>query len=274
MAQSNASNTTEESQQTTGFISILATDGVGWHKLVDISIASITGYNMWLDPEADRLTYTVYNGVAGYNTLRYIQLQTLTDLPYDSYPTSGTQNLYSSYFDLGMPRVPKSFASLTIGGNFPTNTSVTAYYRVDDTTTWTSIGTYTSDMQETDLPASTTGKKIQFKLKLTTTSAASTPIVKRIILKCMIRPDVLYGVTCEVMVSDNLSDHQWKMLGLTADEIRTALKAARSSVPPITLTDIYGVSGTAYLSSLRFFVVAYEDTEDVQAVARCTFTYV
>ena len=274
MAQSNAANTTEESQQTTGFVSILATNGVGWHKLIDISITSITGYNMWLDPEADRLTYTVYNGVAGYNTLRYVQLQTLTDLPYDNYPTTGTQNFYSSYFDLGMPRVPKSFASLTLGGAFPTGTSVIAYYRTDATTSWTSIGTFTSDMQEVDFATGVTGKKIQFKLTLATTSAASTPIVKRLIMKCMIRPDVLYGVTCEVMVSDNLADHQFKMLGLTADDIRTALKSARSSVPPITLVDIYGVSGTAYLSSLRFFVVAYEDTEDVQAVARCTFTYV
>lgn len=273
MAQSNEANTNETYEGTTGFVSILATDGVGWHKLLSTTDTTPSDYNMWLDPVYDRIYYWTLDS-GGTGQLRYIQLQTLSDLPYSVYSTSEISNWYSSYFDLGMERVPKSWASLTLSGDFPTGTSVYAYFRTDDTTSWTYIGIFDSDMEEIDLPSGTEGKKIQFKLRLKTTTATNSPWIKHIIMKVMIRPEVLYGVHCDIIVATDVLDQNRHKIGLTGPQVRTALKSARDSVSPITLEDIQGVSGSCYLASLQFMTMGYVDSNDVQYIARCTFIYV
>lgn len=277
--QSNAANSDETSQSTAGFGAVFATDGVGWHKVYDFEENDVVAhYGLILDPTKDRLL--VFYNTDGANPLwpaaydvKYIQFQTLSDLPYAAYPTTGDHNLYTSIYTFGLKRIPKSFASLTLGADYDTGTSVDVEYRIEGGS-WTALGTFTSDMQEIAFPDSTTGKDIQFKLNLQTNNSAYTPVVKNVIIKMMLRPDVLYGVTLDVMISDDLSDPKRKQLGLTAKEIRAALKSARSSVSPIEFTDLYGDTADAYLASLRFIIVAYEDMDAVQSIARCTLVYV
>lgn len=276
LGQSNAANSDESATEgTAGFISLLATDGVGWHKVLDVPFTSIPSeYDMWLDPVNDYL-YIYGLNASGNPEVWYVQFEELSDYPEAAaYPTGTFYNLYTSWFTFNMPRIPKSFASVTIGGFYPTNTSIQVSYRVTDGAAWTVLGTSSTDMEELDFPAGTTGKKIQLKIGLKTTSASATPVVKKIILKLMLRPDVLYGVSCDVIVSDDLSDPNRLVGRMTAKEIRAGLKACRSSVAPITLQDIHGDSASAYLSSVRFLTVAYEDMDAVQQIARCTFVYV
>jgi hypothetical protein len=276
LGQSNAANATEEAatEGATGFVSLLASDGVGWHKLMDLPVTTPSDFNMWLDPYDDYIYLYAYDSSSN-GTMWRVPLQTYSDLPQPTYPTTGTQNWYSSYHDYGMKRIPKSFASVTLQGDFPTNTSVTIFYRRDATTTWTQLGSaVTADMTETNFPAGTTGKRIQLKLVLDTTTASATPIVKSIIVKVMLRPTVLYGITCDIIISDNISDHRSRMLGHTAAELRAALISARDSVAPITLVDLIGDSNSVYLASLRFGVLGYTDSEVVQEVAHCTFVFV
>lgn len=273
LGQSNAANSDETTETTTGFTSLLATDGVGWHKLIDLPVTTPTQFGAWIDADGDAMYLHAYSGTDGY--LWKVQLQTYSDLAYASYATSGTYNFYSPYYDLGMRRIPKSFATLVLHGEFPTGTQVAAAYRVDTATGWTALGTaFTSDMQEVSFPSTLTGKRIQFRLTLSTTTAANTPIIKAIIIKVMMRPTVKYGVTCDVLISDNLSDQNRQLVGHTASEIKAALMSARDSVTPITFVDIYGTSYSAYLASLRFEVLAYEDSDAVQSVAKCTFVFV
>lgn len=278
LAQCNTSNASDESEEATNFVALLATDGVGWHKLWTMPLTTPTGFGMWLDPYANKL-FVYGKPTTGAAVLYSFQFQAYSDLPYDTYPITGSQTWYSSYFDCGYPRIVKSFESLTIHGEFPSTantTTVTCEYRTDDATTWTALsGTFNSDMDEVFFPSTVQGKRIQLRLTLDTTSASYTPCIKAVILKLMIRPDVLYGVTCDVLVSDKLSDQNRRMLGLTAAQIRTALKATRASTAPITLRDVHGSSNSAYLASLRFNVVEYEDTPDeIQEIARCSFVYV
>jgi hypothetical protein len=273
LGQSNVSNATDEPATETGaFVSLMATDGVGWHKLLDVKTVSPNHFNLWLDADSDYLYWQARAGTTG--TLYRIPFQALSDLPVDSYPITGDHNWYSSYFDFGMRRIPKSFSSLTLHGRYPTGTTVVAQFRLDTTTAWTTLGTFTTDFQEIAFPAATKGKRVQVRLNLKTTIPTATPYIKAIIIKLMMRPDVLYGVSTDVLISDNLSDQNRLMLGLTAVQIRAALKSARASVSPITLRDIYGNSAEAYLASLRFVVVEYEDADAVQAIARCTFVFV
>jgi hypothetical protein len=276
LGQSNAANATEEAatEAATGFVSLLATDGVGWHKLMDLPVTTPSSFNMWLDPYEDLIyIYTDDTDSKGY--LYTIQLQTYSDLPHPSYPVTGTQNWYSSWHTYGMQRIEKSFGSVSLQGEFPTNTSVTVFYRRKETQAWVQLGSaVTADMVEQDFPVGITGKRIQLKLVFDTTSATVTPIVKAIIMKVMLRPTVLYGITCDIIVSDNLSDQRRVQLGHTAAEIRAALISARDSVDPITLVDIVGDSNSAYLASLRFGVIEYEDSALTQEVAHVTFVFV
>jgi len=274
MGQSNASNSNETLENNAGFVAVMAHDGVGWHKLLDFpdNAAAPSDYGMWLDQVNDRLYF--YACISGDPELYYTRLQTLSDIPYASYPTSTYCNLYTSYYSFSLPRIPKSFASVTLGGDFPTDTSVRLQYRIDDTTTWTTLGTFDEDMEEISFPNSTTGKKIQYRVQLYTTSSSATPVVKKLITKLMLRPEVLYGVTLDVIVADSISDPNRLICGLNAKQIRAALKSARDSIQPITFQDIYGESAYAYLASIRFISVAYEDMDNVQMVARCTVVYV
>ena len=273
LGQSNEANSDETTQATTGFVSLLIHDGIGWHKPIDVPITTPGSFDAWLDATHD-VIYIYAATAAGVGSLFKVQVQTYSDIPYADYPTSGTHNLYTSYFDFGMKRISKSFASLTLHGDFPTNTSVVAAYRVDSTTSWTTLGTFTTDLQEINFASSVAGKRIQLRFSLATTSATSTPAIKSAILKVMLRPTVKWGINCDVIVSNDVSDQNAMMGQLTAKEIKTNLMAARDSVSPFTFIDIYGSSYTAYLASVRFIVLAYEDSDAVQSVAKCTFTFV
>jgi hypothetical protein len=274
LAKSNEAFSDESTEASAGFVSLLCHDGVGWHKLMDIPIAAPNSANMWLDAEDDYLWIYANDPSVGKGSVYKIQLQTNTDLPFASYPTTGDHNLYTSYYFLDMRRVSKSFASLTMRGEFPSGATVIVSYRLDAATSWTSLGTFSSDMQEVAFGATVTGKRVQFRLNLQTSTSTNTPLIKTLILKTMLRPQVLYGVSCDVIVSDDVTDQAQLKLGSTAKEVRAALLAARNSVPPITFQDIHGDSASAYLSSLRFLTIQYEDSDKVQELARVTIVYV
>jgi hypothetical protein len=211
--------------------------------------------------------------------------------------TSGTYTRYpgywySSWYDFGMARIPKSWRSVTVEGEFPTTTvsevdyatSVGCAWRTSDddafaetmvdATTGASVAAFEVNLEELLFPTGTEGYKMQLKLMLRSEYWTITPVVRVIILKGMMRPDVLYGVSTDIIVANDLSDHRRKILGLTANEIRTRLKEARASVSPVTFTDLHGDSTQAYLASLRFIVVEYEDESVIEEIARVTFVNV
>jgi hypothetical protein len=224
-------------------------------------------------------------------------------------PSAGNQaiqpegSLFTSWYDFGMTRIPKSWRSVTIEGEFPTHTVndpgnatwhgserttyVTVWGRTDESSTLGfdldletaagvggQTGSFTANLQERFFPAGTESTKMQLMVFLRTEWPTITPVVRTIIIKAMMRPDVLYGISTDIIVSNDLSDHRRKMLGLTANEIRTRLKEARASVSPITFTDLHGDSTSAYLASLRFIVVEYEDESAIEEIARVTFVNV
>jgi len=271
---SNEANSDEALETTTGFGTVLCHDGVGWHRLMDFPNGTppFTHANMWYTPTTDKLY--VHARTAGGSWMWDIQLQTNNDLPYASFPTSGNHYLYTSYYDFTYKRVSKSFASVTLHGNFPTNTSVVVAYRVDSTTSWTTLGTFDSDYETVAFATGVTGTRIQFRLNLQTTTATSTPIVQALVVKLMMRPTVLYGIYCDVQVSSDLTNAQQRVLGLTSREIETALLAARDSVAPITFSDLAGTDHTAYLASVKFRMAEYADAEGLQYIAQCTLVFV
>jgi hypothetical protein len=204
---------------------------------------------------------------------------------------------FSSFYDFGMARIPKSWRSVTLVGewptedgtrpaNFETRTYVWSRKGDKEEDTWSRLGPNNLSqnvvVHEIQFPAGYESERVQIALYMWSHPSAfannMTNVVRVIILKAMMRPNVLYGISTDIIVADDLSDHRRKMLGLTADEIRTRLKEARASVSPITFTDIHGASTSAYLASLRFILVEYEDERGdrgrIEEVARCTFVNV
>jgi len=273
IGRSNETNSLETTE-TQAFASLMKTDGVGWHKVSDISHASgiDRAYGVWADPVDNRLWYA-YNAADGSDTtyLAYIQLQALSELPYASFPTSANHNLYASYVDVDMMRVDKSYASLFLDAEFPTSTSIIVYYRVDDDTALTTLGTFNSATKTVAFPSTLIGKRIQPVFNLQTSNSARSPILRAFVLKLMIRPDTLYGISCEVLVEDDLFAPGRSRLPMgKATAIRTALKAARDSKTPITFVNPWGESTSAYVASLRFVIREMEETGKVPTVARIT----
>jgi hypothetical protein len=270
-----------EATETSMFGVMLKTDdAVSWHKVLDISAApsDIVGVPIaFLDPVGDYIYYGGQRSSGTVNIYR-VKLDPMGELPYKNFPTTGSHNLYLSYYDLGMIPINKSFARVTLDGDFPTGTSVVVSYRVDNETNFTTLGTITATNMYCNFPSGVTGKRIQLRLDLRTTSSSYTPVVRAVILKCMARPDVKYGCTFDVLVEDDQANAWYGSAGTTAAQIRQGLEAARASVAPIIFTDIHGDSAPAYLSSLRYMLHDYvnENGEVVRTslVARCTIVYV
>jgi len=278
----NDTTTLESTEQNKFGVIIRTDDAASWHKIADIYQS---GYDVkdiplaFYDSADDYLYYGVRTSAHANRLYIYrVKFDPMSDLPHRSFPTSGDHNLYTSFYDLNMIPIPKSFARVTLDGDFPSGASVVVGYRVDDSTSFTTLGTITSAGQYLDFPPNTTGKRIQLRLNLKTTSSTNTPLIRAVVLKVMARPDVKYGATFDVIVEDNMFTPDQGASELSAKQIRRALMAARDSVAPITFTDIYGESHAAYLSSLRFMLHDYvnEQGEVVHTgeVARCTVVYV
>jgi hypothetical protein len=102
LGQCNGSNAGEESSEGTGFVALLKTDGVGWHKVAAFSHTNPSDFGLWLDPAADRLYVYIKDSGTEHGYLYYVKLDTHSELPYPSYPVAGAHNWYSSYY--GGPR--------------------------------------------------------------------------------------------------------------------------------------------------------------------------
>ena len=279
---SNATNPDEPTEARLFGVVLKTDDAVSWHKVADIyhSVSNIVNVPFAFYNPANSVLYWAANYVNNGHRLDVyaLQLEPLGELPYKYFPTTGSHNLYLSYWDLNMIPIPKSFARVTLDGDFPSGTSVTVSYRIDDTTAFTTLGTINNSIRHLNFPTGTTGKRIQIRLGLNTTSSSVTPIVRAVILKCMARPDVKYGVTFDVLVEDDQASPFYGAMGMTANTIRQALEDARASVSPIAFRDIHGDSHLGYLSSLRFMLHDYvnENGEVVRTstIARCTVVYV
>lgn len=281
VASSNTSMAGYGSEDSGTFTSLLASDGIGWHKIGTLSTGSLyiaadttIRSGLWLDPVNDRLLYGGPFDDTNSPIISY-RFQAYTDLPYADYDTGTTNYLYTSFFDLGHRRIDKAWVSVAADGYFPSSTSIQVSYRTSEGGAWTIVPTdLTAPLTDVNLKSTgvVEGKIIQFRLKMVGTATTS-PQLKTLIIKAMMRPQTLYGVSFETPVQDGLSGPDHFNIPHSSDEIRTGLEAARSSVAPITFTDVFGNSADAYLSSLRYTLDELEEG-GVRETAKVTIVYV
>lgn len=231
---------------------LLCWDGVGWHKLQDIvtnGSDSVTamGYDVVNN-------YIWYHVDSTADATYYIQLQSNSSFPYGNFPTTGTHSLITSRMDMGFRRVQKSLTSLFVDvANVTANRYIKVYYALDggSWTFWSNVTT--NGTVELTSPGGSTSIQftyIQFRFDFVTDSSAQSPILEGYCLIFIMRPDVRYGYSFDIVISTNL-EYEGEVDTRTAADIASALRTLRDSKAPITLTNLIGESVLGYLSAIR-----------------------
>lgn len=247
--------------ETTAEDTLLAFNGTSWFKLWDVATDYVVRAAN-LTPIDDRI-WICHTKSGSFDT-DYYQMQTLSDLPYANFDTAANHYLYSSKFDAGFTDIAKSFHSVTLRTQSLTaNVKIEVSYQIDESGTWTSLGTFvTSPVEEIDFPATTTGKIIQFRFDFITNSATLSPILDTFILRYLLRPDTIWAYQMTLY----LADDQVTLNGdvertYTAHQKYDALISARDSVSPMTMEDPMGDSHTVYVSSVQFMGYSFRESK-------------
>ncbi len=253
---------------------LLCYDGVGWHKLLTLTTSPYVVNVMNLSTTTDRL-WLNYTGAAVATA--YISLQSLSDLPYATFPVTGDHFLYSSKFDAGFVDVRKTWRSMRVRTNNCSATqTISVDYAIDDGA-WGNIGQITtSPYQELFFPDcdiySTHGKFIQLRFNLKTAAAAQSPILESFAVKYMLRPTAVWGWQANIVIADRLVTLQGRVQHeFTADEQIAALRTMRDATCPVTLTDPWGTEHAAYISSINISGAEWKQSESIQTIARVSF---
>ena len=203
---------TAKTDETSYTQSILAYDGVGWHRLMD-PIAGSTSDEismMALDPANDYIWFHLNKST---DETHYIQLRPKSNFPKESFSTSGNHYWYSSIHDMGFRKVTKSLRSIEFEtDNCDANNTISVAYSIDDgsfiTTGLSNPGAgvgvvATSPTVTLTFDDTIEFKKIQFRLAFTA-QAAQSPVLKALSMKYMMRPDTSSGYVFDVIAASGL----------------------------------------------------------------------
>jgi len=243
--------------------SILAYDGVGWHRLMDPIVGSASDEisMMALDPAND---YIWFHLNKSSDATYYIELDKKSEFPKASFNTSshisGVDNhyWYSSIHDMGFRKVTKSLRSIEFEtNNCDSNNTITVAYSLDGggfintdlSDPGGGIGVINADTYTTlTFDDTKEFKNIQLRLDFTA-EAAQSPVLKSLSMKYMMRPDTSFGYVFDVIVSSNL-EYGGGVDDRTAAGIMDDLEAVRASTQPVAFVNLLGESKNVYLASI------------------------
>jgi hypothetical protein len=167
-----------------------------------------------------------------------------------------TGELISSWFDINLLDIQKLLANFTANLEpLPTNTSVQALYQLEDEGAFASIVTESTTgatQATTTFPvASNTvkGVKIRLKLKLSTTTAANTPVVKDSILGFLLAPTTRRSFDYVVVATRNMKLLDGTLEPRTAEQIVNDLWTSKTDANIIELVNKYGTFNVMFAES-------------------------
>ena len=178
---------------------ILQYNGLGWHQIY----RGASGQTMNAGGYSRLAAFVMLNDGA----TRRKKMVTLADIPAADYPTTG--EWWTSFFDAGLPQMPKGFGAVRLWcRNVTTARTVAVYYRKVDTDGWTLLGTVTADVYPSPLTLlfdtankSIGANAIQLRFVLTTDSATQTPIVTRTSVKYLNRPAAVHAYSAILQIA-------------------------------------------------------------------------
>lgn len=231
------------------FSSVLAFDGTGWFRMTaEIGPREFDGSDgLCYSPLANRLF------IGAGSATRYVPFQQWSELPYPLFETIGHHYLNLSEIDYGFRRVVKSFAEIDLEVY---NVAAGRYVAVDyaaDGGDWYRLG-YTSQDGVTALTFNPTveANKLDVRLDFQTSTASESPVLRNLAIKAMVRPAVLYSHRFSVIGADLIQMLDGFPHTLSSEEQHALLEEIRDSRAPVTYIDPFGLSHTAYVSTVQF----------------------
>lgn len=281
---------TARTSETSYSEALLAWDGVGFHKLLDIfttetdaacTMVAVDTQNNYIwyhinDPDASGA-----NAASAVNGTYFVQYQTDSDLPHANFPTSGTNQLTTSRIHAGFRRVDKSMPALWIETDNLTSTrTIEVQYAIDDETTFRSWDTLTTNGEHVlKLPQNKNTEEfryIRLRFILVTGATAQTPVLEGFAMMVMMRPDFIMGYTFDV-IGGNAQTSGMHEDDRTAYSIMHDLREARATKYPIELQTPFGDKVWGYLTSITENAVEYEPDDmeggavNILQIIRCNF---
>jgi hypothetical protein len=244
---------TARTNETTYDEDMLVWDGVGWHKLTSLITDSTTDTVSMLEFDVvnNRLWWHL---VAAADTTSYIQLQDQSSMPYANFPTTGTHSLITSRVDMGFRQVKKSMQSLNMEvRNVTSLRYIRVYYSLDgnDWVFWADVTQ--NGITELKLPGGFNTIEFDYvilRFDFITNIADQSPILESYTLRFIMRPDVRWGYSFDIIAStgtesEGMADER------TAAEIKEELRQIRDSKAPVSFRGLAGEEVYGYLTSLK-----------------------
>ena len=264
---------TARASSSAGDLDVLCFDGAAWHRLYTLvaGAATATALAAFYDSLTDRLWTQDYNG-STYVT-SYVPFNSRSPFPYADFPTTGQNSLISSRIDAGFRLVPKSTPSILVeASNCDANHYLKIFYSIDGGSwkPWGGVDGESNVVQEDGVielknPLGTDPSTIEYyhlniRVDFVTTIAAQTPVLEGLMLRLIMRPEVLYGYAMQIVASRDSES------GLAQDvrpihDILRDLRLARSSNAPIQFKDPFGTMVFGYISSITEQAVEEEASE-------------
>jgi len=268
--------------ETTYDEALLAWDGVGFHKLLDVVTDSTTATisMISIDTANNYIWYHVSDSGATDST-DYVQYQTDSEYPHPNFPTSGTHRITTSRIHAGFRRVQKSMPALWVEtDNCNSTQTIAVSYAIDDGTTfhdWTTLNTNGEHILY--LPQNQLTEEfsyIRLRFTLSTGSASETPVLEGFAMMVMMRPDFKMGYTFDVLGGTNVASgmHEDNRTGYS---IMHDLRTLRNKKAPIELVTPFGDKVYGYLTSITENAVEYEPEDytggsiNILQLIRCNF---
>tara|TARA_R100001530_G_scaffold127485_1_gene96712 strand:- start:1190 stop:3688 length:2499 start_codon:yes stop_codon:yes gene_type:complete len=135
----------------------------------------------------------------------------------------------TSYWDANFPDITKQFTKVTLESESLSSSNIVGVeYQVDNETSWTSVGSFTTSPSQTiSFPTQTTGQRLRLRLTMETTTLqstgqpATTPVVTSIITHAVWSPPRLRRWRFSAYVEDS----QQLRNNTTSNELGTAISA-------------------------------------------------
>lgn len=231
--------------------SLLAWDGVGWHRLTDFLSSSTASCTMLeFDQQNNYLWYHVDDST---DKTYFIRLNN-NSYPYANFPTSGQHSLITSRNDMGFRRIEKSMTSMFVEArNVNANRYIDVYYSIDGGADvyWDRIKS--NGMTELHFPGgfpTVEFSNIVFRFDFVTDTATQSPVLESYTINFIMRPMTRAGYTFDVVAATGF-EMEGRQDERTSAEIFKDLMQIRNSTAPVRFIGLYGEEILGYLTSVR-----------------------
>jgi len=243
--------------------SIIAYDGVGFHKLADPITSSTTDSISMIGIDTNN-NYIWFHTTGNADETFYIEYQTSSDLPFANFPTAASpvNQLTTSRIHGGFRRITKSMPFLwTEVDNVSSARYITVQYAINGSSTYHKWADLTSTgVRILALPQNLLTVEfdyINLRFIFTTDSATQTPVLENFAMMVMMRPDEKYGYTFDVIGGSAMSAgmHEDTRTGYS---VMHDIRKARASKSPVLLITPFRDKIWGYVSSISENAIEWE----------------